>query len=114
MNIDWTFRGEPLDDDIQQRIGLQLTKLERLLRGPVDARVVVKREGPTHQRVDLEVVVTSKDGTFAGHGEGHEIAEVTKGVLHRVEAQVQRVHDKRFKGRRHAGVDAGPALDSEV
>jgi len=102
MNIDWTFRGEALAEDIQGRIGKQLSKLDRFLRTPADAHIVVTHEGPTHQRVDLEVVVTSPDGTFKGRADGHDIVDVANDVLRRVEVQAQKVHDKRMESRRQA------------
>lgn len=100
MKIDWTFRGEPLSDGLQKRIGRQLTKLAGLLRDPVSAHVVVGDEG--HERVDLEVVLTSEDGIFKGHADGHELGDVTKDALQRVEAQVRKVNNKRLATRRHA------------
>ncbi len=103
MNIDWTFRGEPLADGLQARIENHLSKLGRILRDPADAHVVVTYEGPTHQRLDLEVVLNSPEGRFAGRGEGHDVAEVARDVLQRVETQVQKAHDKRLEGRRKGG-----------
>ena len=113
MNIDWTFRGEALDDGMQERINQHLGKLARFLRDPADAHVVVAYKGPTHQIVDLEVVLTSPDGTFTGRDEGHDIAEVAREVLRRVEAQAQKSHDKRREGRRQGGLPE-LAIDEEV
>ncbi|NKB90065.1 MAG: hypothetical protein GKS06_17775 [Acidobacteria bacterium] len=103
MNIDWTFRGEPIADEARQRVDDQLHKIARLLREPTDAHVVVGHEGPTHQRVDLEVVLTSPEGTFKGHGESHDLDELVRDVLHRIDAQVHKAHDKRLEARRHSG-----------
>jgi ribosome-associated translation inhibitor RaiA len=102
MNIDWTFRGEEVAEDVQDRVGRHLEKIGRLLREPVDVHIVVTHEGPTHQRVALEVVMTSPAGTFKGHGEGHEILDVSHDVLRRVEVQVHKVHDKRLESRRQS------------
>ena len=113
MNIDWTFRGEALDDGVQERIDSHLNKLGRFLRDPADAHVVVDHKGPTHQLVDLEVVVTSPDGTFTGRDEGHDIIDVAREVLRRVETQVQKSHDKRREGRRQGGMPQA-AVDGEV
>lgn len=104
MNIDWTFRGETLADDVQERIDQHLSKLGRFLRDPADARVVVAHKGPTHQLVDLEVVLTSPDGTFTGRDEGHDVIEVAREVLRRVETQVQKSHDKRLESRRQGSL----------
>ena len=111
MNIDWTFRDRPLPEDVQGRIGQHLGKLDRFLRDPADARVVVTYAGPTHQRIDLEVVLTSPEGTFTGRGEGHEIDDVVREALQRVEAQAQRAHDKRRAGRRKGGAEPAVASD---
>jgi len=114
MNIDWTCRGEPLPEDVQDRIGQHLNKLGRFLREPADAHVVVAHEGPTHQRVQLEVVITSPDGTVTGRGEGHDIIEVAREVLQRVETQVQKTHEKRREGRRPGGAEPVAASGDEA
>jgi len=105
MNIDWTFRGDTLPEDVRGRIDQHLGKLGRFLRDPVDAHVVVAYEGPTHQRLDLEVVLTSPEGTFRGRGEGHDLTDVAKDVLQRVETQVHRTREKLREGRRHGSVE---------
>lgn len=102
MKTDWTFRGGELDESIQGRIGQHLNKLDRFLHGPAEGHVVVAFEGPTHQRVDLEIVIHSPLGTFTGKGDGHAVEDVARDVLQRVEAQVQRAHDKRLATRRQA------------
>jgi ribosome-associated translation inhibitor RaiA len=103
MNIDWTFRGGTLEDGVQERIDQQLGKLNRFLRDPADAHVVVAFNGANHQLVDLEVVLTSPDGTFTGRHEGGDVIDVAREVLRRVEAQAQKSHDKRREGRRQGG-----------
>lgn len=114
MNIDWTFRGDPLPEDVQDRIGQNLSKLGRFLRDPSDAHVVVRHEGPTHQRVEFEVVLTSPDGTVTGHGEGHDIMEVASEAPQRVETQVQKAHDKRRERRRQGDVEPDVSSDDEA
>lgn len=114
MNIDWTFRGDPLPEDVQDRIGQNLSKLGRFLRDPSDAHVVVRHEGPTHQRVEFEGVLTSPDGTVTGHGEGHDIMEVASEALQRVETQVQKAHDKRRERRRQGDVEPDVSSDDEA
>lgn len=113
MNIDWTFRGDPLTENARDRIGQQLSKLGRFLRDPADARIVVAHEGPGHHRVDLEVVLTSPDGTFKGRGAGHDVIDVAKNVLQRVGVQVQKVHDKRLESRRRGVLVASAVADEE-
>lgn len=105
MNIDWTFRGEPLPEDVQDRISQHLSKLGRFLRDPADAHVVVAHEGPKHQRVEIEIVLTSPDGTVKGRGEGRDVIEVAREVLQRVETQAQKAHAKRREGRRRDGAE---------
>ena len=114
MNIDWTFRGEPLGEDVQDRIGKHLSKLGRFLREPADAHVVVAHEGPRHQRFDLEVVMSTPDGTFTGRAEGHDIIDVAREVLQRVETQVHKAHDKRREGRRQGVAEPEVAPGDEA
>ena len=101
MNIEWTFRGDSLEDDLRQRIEQQLHKLDKFFRQSTQAQVVVAYEGPQRSRVDLEVIIRGRAGTFTGHGSGHDIIDVAHDVLNRVQRQVQKAHDKTVHSRRH-------------
>ncbi len=47
------------------------------------------------------MIIRGRTGTFTGHGSGHDIIDVARDVLKRVERQVQKAHDKTVQSRRH-------------
>jgi ribosomal subunit interface protein len=114
MNIEWTFRGDSLEDDLRQRIEQQLQKLDKFFRQSTQAQVVVAYEGPQRSRVDLEMIIRGRTGTFTGKGSGHDIIDVARDVLKRVESQVQRSHDKIVNSRRDGATIRGVAPAEEA
>ncbi len=100
MHIHWTTHGSNVPDPLRSKLEQGLGKVERLLHGPVEARVVVDGHDGGGRRRFVEVVLRSKLGTFAAKDESHDLADSLNAVLQRVETQVRRAHDKMIDGRR--------------
>lgn len=105
MNIDWTVRGEPVPDSFKERVDQQVNRLERYLNGHTEASVVVSQDGDPqgNARQGFELIVRNRLGTFTATEETHDLAEAANVVLKRVQAQVQKAHDKLIDRRRSGG-----------
>lgn len=102
MNIDWTARGTTVQDSLRERVDQYLAKLERVLRGPTEASVIVSQDGDPKGTAlhSFEVIVRNRLGTFTAREESRDAGEAVNIALSRLDAQVHKAHDKMLAGRR--------------
>lgn len=111
MRIDWTARGGRVTDGLKERVESQLGKLERLLKGHTEVSIIVTEEGDPQgtARRSFEIVLRNRVGTFAASDTGHDLVQLANSALARLEAQIQKTHDKIVDSRRRGDEQPWPA-----
>ena len=115
MKIEWTGRGVEIPARLRARGTRQLAKIERYLRGPSEAHIVLSAEGPHDggERQVAEIVLSTKLGSFTAKDESRELLESLTLALERLDKQVRRARQKALDSRRRTEPDAPGDGDSD-
>ncbi len=98
MRIAFTFRHMDSSDAIKNYASDKLAKLQKYMRAPLDAEVVVSKERHLHQ---VEVVLRSDGHTYVATQESEDMYASIDLVVDTVDQQVRRTkgaeHDRRHR-----------------
>ncbi|MFH1018092.1 MAG: ribosome-associated translation inhibitor RaiA [Pseudomonadota bacterium] len=105
MKMTITFRHMQSSPAIKEYVDDRLSKLDRYLRHPTDAHVILTVEKSHHF---AEIVVSSKGLHAKGSGRTQDMYAAIDGAVEKVEKTLKRYHDKKIQKSHDTPLDVTP------
>ena len=110
MQIDITGRHVNVTPAIREFTAEKLSKLERLLDGPIEAHVVI---GVEKHRHTAEIQIKARNGIFAGHQATQDLFASIGDVADKLERQAQK-HKEKLQTHKHRRGHREPEIQATI
>jgi putative sigma-54 modulation protein len=106
MQIEFVARHVELGDGLRREIERRLAGVRRLLKEPIEVRVVLESTAGEKHRYGTELHVTHRGGALRAHAESPELIESVAAAAAAIVEQARRGRERRVDRRRRGGREA--------